>query len=198
MHRAVVAISRGSALLGGLLLVGLIGMMCLSILGRNLVGALNSSFAQTHLPDLAAALVGLGLGPVLGDFELIELGMAIVIFAFLPWCQITAGHARVAVFTGFLPMAVQRWLRAGIEVIFALVLILIAWRLSEGLRSRVRTGQTTFILEIPYWWVYGVCLLAAALAALVAVHVAVLRLLEAVQARDILPEHTDELEGPPS
>ena len=34
--------------------------------------------------------LGLGLGPVPGDFELVEAGTALAVFCFLPWCHLKA------------------------------------------------------------------------------------------------------------
>ena len=39
------------------------------------------------------------LGPVPGDFELVEVGTGFAVFAFLPWCQLKRGHATVDLFT---------------------------------------------------------------------------------------------------
>jgi hypothetical protein len=36
------------------------------------------------------ALSGLGLGPVPGDFELVEAGTALAVFCFLPWATSSA------------------------------------------------------------------------------------------------------------
>ncbi len=56
-------------MIGGVVLVLLTIMTCISIVGR--------------------AGLTIGLRPVKGDFELIEAGVAFAIFAFLPWCQFT-------------------------------------------------------------------------------------------------------------
>ena len=90
--------ARRLALLGGVVLLGLIGLTCVSIMGRQLAGILNGTTMQQVAPDWALALLALGIGPVLGDYEVVELGMAIAIFCFLPYCHLTFGHARVDLF----------------------------------------------------------------------------------------------------
>lgn len=188
MHAIAMGLSRALALLGGLVLAALVLMTCLSILGRHLNAFLHGDAVQSIAPGLATALLGMGVGPIFGDYELTELGMGFAIFCFLPLCQITAGHARVDIFTAFLPDRGQRWLRLAIEILFSATLLLIAWRLSVGMMRRVNTGQTTYLLELPYWWPYAACLVAASVAALVGLYMVWVRLLEAVRNDDIIGE----------
>ena len=70
----------------GLVLSALILLICVSIVGRTI-----------------------GIGPINGDYELVEAGIAFSIFAFLPLTQITAGHATVDIFTNSLPPKIQRF-----------------------------------------------------------------------------------------
>ncbi len=188
MHAIAMGLSRALAMLGGLVLAALVLMTCLSIVGRQLNILLHSDLAQSVAPGLAAALLGMGVGPIFGDYELTELGMGFAIFCFLPLCQITAGHARVDIFTSFLSESAQRWLRLIIEMVFSAALILIAWRLSVGMTRRLNTGQTTYLLELPYWWPYAACFAAASVTALVGVYMVWVRLQEALSGHDIIAE----------
>jgi TRAP-type C4-dicarboxylate transport system permease small subunit len=137
VHRAVVL----TALLGGIVLTALILMTCLSVAGR----ALNS----------------IGLGPVPGDFELVEVGVAFCIFAFLPICQVQSGHATVDLFTSGLGKRPNRFLVAVWEAIFAVVLVVIFWRLFAGMLSKLENGETTMFLQFPIWWAYAASLVPA-------------------------------------
>lgn len=188
MHSYVMSLSRALALLGGIILLALILMTCISITGRHLNAFMHGAFMQSYAPDLANFLLRAGLRPVLGDFELTELGMGFAIFCFMPLCQITVGHARVDIFTSFLPDQIQRWLALGIEILFSATLILIAWRLSVGMTRRMATGQTTFLLEIPYWIPYAACVVAAAITAIVGAYMVYVRLVEAIRNTDIIGE----------
>ncbi len=185
LHRYVLNLSKLMAIIGGAVLSALILMVCLSILGRELNGLLHSQLAQGLFEGPADWLLALGIGPVKGDFELVEAGMAFTIFAFLPLCQITSGHASVDVFTNYLPPRAQQILGMVIEIVFAAVLIIIAMQLNEGLASKMRSGQTTFILQFPIWWAYALSLAGAFVAALVGVYMAGVRVYEVATGREI-------------
>lgn len=187
MHRKIDWLAHFFAQLGGLVLAALIVLTCLSIAGRSLSGLLHSDWIEALMPSVAAGLLGWGIGPINGDFELVEAGMAFAIFAFLPLCQLHSAHASVDIFTAALPPGVNRVLRAVIEVVFAAIIVLIAWQLFEGMQSKRNSGQTTFLLEFPVWWAYAFSLVAACVAALVAVYMAVMRALEAITGQRVLP-----------
>ncbi len=176
MHKAVLTLARWMAVLGGLVLVALVLITCVSVAGRILNGWLHSDFLQGLIPGPADWLIGIGVGPLLGDFELVEAGMAFAIFAFLPLCQITRGHASVDIFTSRMPAAINRVIGVLVDLIFAAVLILIAQRLYVGTLDKMAFNETTFMLQFPIWWAYGASLFAAVVAALVAVYMALARL----------------------
>lgn len=178
LHKAILGVSRAMAIAGGVVLVGLILLVCTSISGRALNGVLHGDALDGAV--WAQTLLEWGVGPVNGDFELVEAGMAFAIFAFLPLCQLTGAHATVDIFTSRLPARMLLILRAMIEVLFACVLLTIAWQLWEGTQSKFRSGQTTFLIQFPIWWAYAASLSAAALAAVVGVYVAGRRALAAV------------------
>ncbi|MCH2164402.1 MAG: TRAP transporter small permease [Marinovum sp.] len=178
MHRLIDKLARLFALLGGVTLCALIVLVCVSVLGRSLNGILHSDLLQNLVPGVADAFLALGIGPLNGDFEIVEAGMAFAIFAFLPICQLRGAHASVDVFTSNLPDGVTQTLRLISEVVFAAALVLLAWYLALGGISKFRSGQTTFLLEFPVWWSYAASTFALAVAALVAVYVAVSRLIE--------------------
>lgn len=188
MHGIMMGLARALALLGGVVLSALVLMTCLSILGRQASTFLHAEFIQNTAPGLAGWLLAAGVGPIFGDYELTELGMGFAIFCFLPLCQITAGHARVDIFTSYLSGRVNRWLLFVTDLIFMAALVLIAWRLSIGMQSRIRSGQTTFLLEWPVWWPYAACVAAAGVAAVIGLYMAGVRLLEALRDRDILSD----------
>ncbi len=187
IHRAMMRLARFMAILGGLALSLLILLTCASVLGRTLNGALHGTLGGLA-PGLSVWLLDLGIGPITGDFELVEAGVAFAIFAFLPLCQITGAHATVDIFTARLPLGVLRYLKAVIEVVFAAVLILIAWKLADGMMSKKGYGETTFLLQFPIWWAYAASLAGAVVACVAAVYMALLRLYEAAGNATILPD----------
>lgn len=156
--RAIERLARMLALVGGGVLVIIALLTCVSIVGR--------------------AFIFAGLGPIQGDFELVEAGAGFAVFAFLPWCQINRGHASVDIFTNFLPLLVNRWIDLIGEVLMTIAVFIIAWRLWEGTLVKMRYGDTTFILEFPIWWAYSASLCAALIACVIAAYMVVVRLQE--------------------
>lgn len=167
MGRMIARVSEACALVGGVVLGILILMTCTSILGR--------------------ALSGLGLGPVPGDFELVEAGMALAIFFFLPLCQLRGGHATVDLFTAALPARINRLLLAFWEVVMAVVVAAIAWRLVVGMLGKMRNGEITLLLQFPVWWSYALCTIPAVLAVVVAFWSAFDRIRGAATGQDSRP-----------
>jgi TRAP-type C4-dicarboxylate transport system permease small subunit len=186
MQRFMTNLSRFMAILGGIVLTALIILVCVSVLGRTLNGFLHSEPVVAVLGDFAKTLLDAGVGPILGDFELVEAGVAFAIFAFIPFCQITGGHATVDIFTSMLPLKANRLLQMVIDIVFAGVLILIAMQLYEGMLSKMQYRETTFLLQFPVWWSYAASLVAAVVSAIVGIYVAVIRMGEFFGNRTIL------------
>lgn len=167
VSKFIIRLAHATAIAGGIVLTALILMTCFSILGRTL------SF--------------LGFGPVPGDFEILEAGIAFVIFCFLPYCQIVSGHASVDLFTSMLGPKPNRYILAFWESVFALVLIFIAWRLFEGTMGKYRNGQTSMFIQFPIWWAYAASFVAACVAALTGIWSAWDRVQGAVDPKHVRP-----------
>ncbi len=170
MHAFITTIARFMAYLGGAVLTGLILVTGLSVLGRGLNTLGHSDFfeGQTFFPSFTGFLQS--FGPINGDFEIVEAGVAFAIMACIPWCQLQRGHAKVELFTSFMPHALNRSLTLLWEVLFAFILIIIAWRLYVGMTDKMRFGETTFMLQFPIWWGYAACTFAAFVACIVALY----------------------------
>ena len=186
LHSAMLRLAHAMAIIGGLVLSALIVLTGLSVLGRSLNGFLHGA-GEAIAPGLSQTLLDLGIGPINGDFELVEAGVAFAIFAFLPLCQISGGHASVDIFTSRLPPGANRFLSMVIEIVFAAVLVLIADRLFDGMQSKIRNGQTTFLLQFPIWWAYAASFVGAVVAALVGVYMAYVRIAEFFTGRTQIP-----------
>jgi TRAP-type C4-dicarboxylate transport system permease small subunit len=136
---------RFVALLGGGLLVALSIMVVVSVtLRSDLVGAAG----------------------VPGDFELVQMATAVAAFCFLPYCQLKRGNIFVDTFTLKLPKSWQHGIDALWDVVYGLVMVLIAWRLGVGARAALASGENTMVLQLPSYLPIALC---AGLAALVAV-----------------------------
>lgn len=151
-------LARALAIAGGIVLAAVVVMTVASVTGR--------------------ALVRLGLGPVPGDFELVQAGVGFSVFAFLPWCQLNRGHATVDILTSLFPGRVNHLIDLAAEILMTLVLGLIAWQLYYGMRDKLAYGETSFILQYPLWWAYAACLVAAIGATVVSAYMILVRLRE--------------------
>ena len=179
--------ARLMALMGGIVLSALVILTCISILGRGLDQLGHNAALVERAPALASWLAG--FGPVRGDYELVEAGMAFAIFAFLPICQLSAGHASVDVFTRMMPGRTNRILTAFWEGVLALVILVIGWRLFVGFTEKLDNGQTSFLLQFPIWWAYGASFAAAVVAAFVGLACAAARVLEMATGKNpLLPD----------
>ena len=172
LHRVIERLAQVMALLGGVVLCALVLMVCISVSGRELADAAHGGW----LGGLGDWLVGLGVGPVLGDFELVEAGMAFAIFAFLPLTQLSGAHAKVDVFTSGMGPRVNRALGTFWSLVMAAIIVLITWRLYAGLQDKLRYGETTYLIQFPIWWAYAASLVAAVAAAIVSIYCAAMRL----------------------
>lgn len=186
MHRVFLTLARATAILGGTVLTVLIFLTVLSVAGRGLNTVMHSLIGAGVFPTVAQFFLDLGVGPLMGDFEMVEAGVAFCIFAFIPITQITGGHATVDVLTSQFSPRTNRVLIAFWEVIFAIVLIIIAWRLFAGMQGKMKYNETTMLLQFPVWWAYGASFVGALIAALIAVYVAVARVIETLTGRVII------------
>lgn len=183
--------ARGMAIAGGTVLTLLVLLVCASVIGRALNGLAHGALSNLA-PALSAWMLEAGVGPVNGDFELVEAGVAFAIFAFMPLCQITQGHATVDIFTSKLGAGTNRVLRMITDIIFAIVLIVIAVQLYAGMMSKLGYGETTFLLQFPVWWGYAASLIGAVCAAIMGCYVAAMRSAELFTGREILPDGPED------
>ena len=189
MHNLATRAARFMAICGGLVLALLILLICISVVGRSLNGVLHG-WIGTAFPAVSAWLLQAGVGPINGDFELVEAGVAFSIFSFLPLCQISGGHASVDIFTSKLPRGVNRGLQMVIDTVFALALIIMAYQLYKGMLSILSYGDTTFLLQFPIWWAYAASLVGAVMAAVISVYVACVRVMELATGQDVITDET--------
>lgn len=146
MQHLIYGGSRALAWLGAAVLMALALLSVVSIGGR--------------------ALSRWGLGPVPGDFELVEVGTAFAVFCFLPWTHLTRSHAVVDLLWGRYPGWLQKLLTIASDALMLLLWALLTWRLAVGMLDYRATQELTFILQFPVWWGYAACLLPGALGCL--------------------------------
>ena len=128
---AILRISEVLALLGGLVLLVITLITVASVIGRT---AFNL--------------------PVLGDSEIVEVGVAFSIFSFLAYCQMRGSNVVVDFFTKWLPERIRDSIDAFSNLVFAAVVIILTWRLALGGLDSYVHGDYSMFLRIPQWWGY--------------------------------------------
>jgi len=91
-----------------------------------------------------------------GEVEMVEFGMVISVYLFLPYCQMVDGHVMVDVFTTRAPPRVKAILDAVAILMLGGVAGLLAWRMSVGGFEMYERGQTTAVVKLAYWWTFPV------------------------------------------
>ena len=119
------------AIAAGVLLTVVTLMTCVSLLGRNLIGA-----------------------TIVGDFELSGAAAGAAIALFMPWCQYQRGNIIVDFFTA---KSGERTI-AGLDrfgaLLLGLTMALLAWRTTLGGINAWKSGSGTMLIGFPEWIVY--------------------------------------------
>lgn len=168
---------------GGIVLTAVALMVVASVIGR--------------------ALDGVGLSPVRGDYELVQTGCGLAVFAFLPWCQFNRGHVSVDILISRFPKRGQAFFGLIGDILITVAAFVIAWRMwagfgekfpfgSDGLRAALGMGhrpffaETTYELSIPMWIPFGLAFLFSALFFLTALYTVWRALIWTLQGRETL------------
>ncbi len=106
--------------------------------------------------------------PIPGDVELMQMGIALCISLFLPWCQLHRANIIVDFFTDRLPQRGRRALDGLGCLLLALMCLLLAARTAAGALAVQAAGETTMIIGLPMWWAYAMLAPGLALTALIA------------------------------
>lgn len=124
--------------------------------------------AAAALVATSVALRWSGAHPIAGDFEIVQMAMAVIVFAFLPICQWRRGNIAVATFTDRLPTLVRAWIDALWDVVYAAVAAFLAVVLLIGAGDEKTSGTATMVLATPIWPAILVCAILAGFLAVVA------------------------------
>jgi len=111
---------------------------------------------------LSAALTG---KPFPGDFEMTEVGIAVAVFAFLPYCQLTDANVTADIFTSGASARTVAILKVAASVVALCFSAILVWRMSAGMLDQLAYGYTTTILQFPHWIAFIPILLSLALLA---------------------------------
>jgi TRAP-type C4-dicarboxylate transport system permease small subunit len=144
VERALDRLCRLFAGGGGLILAGMAAMTTLSVGGRYLAGL-----------------------PIPGDFEMVEIGCAMAVFAFLPYCQMQRGNVVVDFVLAAAPRRLNALLDTAGAALYTAIAGLLLWRMTLGGIDVRSSGEATMIIGIPRWW--GFLTIVPSLVLLVAV-----------------------------
>jgi len=151
------------ALAGGLLLLAIVSMNAYSLIADILFGK-----------------------PLPGDFEMVEVGVAVAVFAFLPYCQLTGANVTADIFTQQArPHTLAMLAMVGGLVAFAFS-VLLTWCMSLGLVELRQYRETTIITGFPIWMAFLPILLSLALL-IVATIISVRNAIADMRSPDISP-----------
>lgn len=87
---------------------------------------------------------------VLGNYELTELGMTLVIFFGLAYTQVEKGHVRVDMFIGLMPKRFSKFLDSVITLITAAVCALMTYGAFTQAGTYASSGTGSAVLHIPF------------------------------------------------
>jgi len=172
IDRAVHKIAYLTALLGGLVLSALMLMTTISIIGREL-GAMGHRLLRTEsgfLHSLGEAINSVGFAPLPGDFELVSVGMAFCIFAFLPWCQIRRGHVTVDIFLSKVGTRTNYLIDVIANALMTAAIAVVSWGIYAGMLDKMAYNETSFILQFPIWWAFAACLVGSIIFTLICLY----------------------------
>ena len=148
--RALYFSSRMAAILGGMIMTGLIIMVVVSVIGRWLISA-----------------------PIYGDFEMVEMGTAISVCLFLPYCHMNRGNVIVDLFLAWAPKGVQITFDILGSIVLSVIAGLLVWRMILGGFEMAEYTETTYILALPLWWAFPFAVASFSLLSLCAAYTAV-------------------------
>jgi len=119
------------AIIGGLVLICIAAMTVVSVIGRTF-------FAS----------------PILGDVELVQLGLAVCVATFLPYTQFRSANIIVDFFTTKVSLRKQRWMDGMGAFLYACMTALIAWRVFAGGRMSQENQEASMLMNLPLWIPY--------------------------------------------
>ena len=111
------------------------GLILLSVVSLN-IGSIIGGIVLIHVP---------------GDFELTQIGVAVAVFCFLPYCQLHKHNVTADIFTFWANNKTILLLRIGGAAVALLFSILLLWRMTDGMLDQKKYDYTTAILQFPVW-----------------------------------------------
>lgn len=151
LGQSVGYLAKWTAIAGGIALMAMTIMICISILGR--------------------AFIWAGLKPITGDYELVSIGMGFAVFAFMPWAHLQRGHALVTLVTDAFGARANSIILIVTDLMMLAASAFIAWRLYYGMVDKFAYRETTLLLRFPLGWAYAFGLVGAVILVIVSIYV---------------------------
>ncbi len=131
-----------STILGGSCLVILVGVILVDVIGR-----------------------GFG-SPLFGSQDLINMGMALLVFGGMALCDRNGGHIAVDLLEPRFPAGLNRWINVASAVLGAVIFLMIAYTVHESAKLNQMLNLSTNLLRLPRaWFQWGVCVMSIIAAA---------------------------------
>ena len=127
------------------------------------IGILSLIALISVISIVGRALIWAGLGPLRGDFELVEIGSALAIFCFMPWTHLRRAHAVVDLLWGTFSAGFKRVMVVLVDALMLFAWCILIWRMGVATLEHMDTGETTFVLLMPLWWGYACAMIPGAL-----------------------------------
>ncbi|HYF21029.1 MAG TPA: TRAP transporter small permease [Ramlibacter sp.] len=131
LERWLRAASLALAYAGGAIVLAIALLSCASVAMRQLAGR-----------------------PILGDFEIVQMGSAACVALFLPWCQWERGNVAVTFCTDGLAPGARARLDAIGNLLVAVFALVVLWRAGIGLAGVRAAGESGMVSGVPLWWGY--------------------------------------------
>jgi len=131
LGRGLRTLCQASAVIGGVLLIGIALMTLSSVSGRVLLSR-----------------------PIQGDVEMVQLACAVALASFLPYTQWQGTNIMVDFFTTRASKTTQRRLDALGALLLGLVAALVCWRTAVGSMAAYANQETSMLMALPIWIPY--------------------------------------------
>lgn len=139
------------AVIGGVVLIAMAAMTVFSVAGRTFFNS-----------------------PILGDIELVQLGLAVCVATFLPYTQFRNANIIVDFFTTRASARSQRWMDGLGCLLYAGMTALIAWRVYAGGVMSQENQEASMLMNLPLWIPYMLMVPGLVLCTLVGLYQAVI------------------------
>ena len=87
--------------------------------------------------------------PLMGGFEMIEIGMGLIVFTALPWMVRTGGNIRVTILSDMFPPLLARLADFAGQIVGAALMAFIAWRVWLQGERLLTYNEVTMELRVP-------------------------------------------------